>query len=330
MGLGRWPDVPIAEARERAAQARRALRDGIDPIIERQKQRQSLHRMTLHEAIDACFVARQAELKGDGKAGRWMSPLNTHIIPKIGKHPVEQIDQHILKQVLQPLWHTKADTARKALNRISLSLKHAAACGLDVDLQAPMKVRALLGKQRHEPKHIEAMPYLDTPAFYAELSKRDGMAALALRFLILTGVRSAGVLYMTTDEIEGDVWIIPAGRSKTNQEHRVPLSLEALRVINSAKTDSSPFVFANKNSEPLSNMAMSKLMKDAGYTARPHGFRATLRTWMEEQTDASFEAKETALAHQVGSKVTQAYQRSDHLDKRKILMDEWACFVRNN
>ena len=130
MGLGRWPDVSIAEARERAARARKTLRDGVDPIIERQRQRQSFHRMTLAQAIYGCFVARQAELKGDGKAGRWMSPLAKHIIPKIGKHPVEEVDQHILKQTLEPIWHTKADTARKALNRINLSLKHAAACGL--------------------------------------------------------------------------------------------------------------------------------------------------------------------------------------------------------
>ena len=327
MGLGRWPDVSIAEARERAANARHRLRDGVDPIIERQKQRQSMHRMTLEEAIDGCFNARQAELKGAGIAGRWMSPLARHVVPKIGKHPVEEVDQHTLKKILEPIWHTKADTARKALNRINLSLKHAAACGLDVDLQAPMKVRALLGKQRHETKHIESMPYSDTPAFYAELHERSGPTALALRLLILTGVRSAGVLHMTIDEIEGDVWIIPAGRSKTNQEHRVPLSTETMRVIDTASQPENEFVFSNRNGKPLSNMAMSKLMKDAGYSARPHGFRATFRTWLEEQTDASFEVKETALAHQVGNKVTQAYQRSDHLQKRKVLMEQWARFL---
>ena len=190
-----------------------------------------------------------------------------------------------------------------------------------------MKVRALLGKQRHETKHIEAMPYSETPAFYTELCGRGGMAALALRLLILTGVRSAGVLHMTIDEIEDDVWIIPAGRSKTNQEHRVPLSKEAIKVIKQAHDGSNQYVFANQRGNALSNMAMSKLMKDAGFSARPHGFRATFRTWLEEQTDASFEVKETALAHQVGNKVTQAYQRSDHLEKRKGLMEGWASYV---
>lgn len=326
MGLGRWPDVSIAEARERAAHARRVLRDGNDPIIERQKKRRSLHRMTMAQAIDGCFAARQAELKGEGKAGRWMSPLAKHVVPKIGSHPVEEVDQHILKQVLKPLWHTKADTARKALNRINLSLKHAAACGLDVDLQATMKVQALLGKQRHVAQHIEAIPYEEAPGFYSALCEQPGTAALALRLLILTGVRSAGVLQMTINEVQEDIWIIPAGRSKTNQVHRVPLSNEAKKVIKKAH-NGEIFVFLNRQGRPLSNMALSKLMKDMGYTARPHGFRATLRTWLEEQTTATFEVKETILAHQVGSKVTQAYQRSDHLEKRAVLMGEWARFL---
>jgi len=145
MGLGRWPDVSIAEARERASTARRKLRDGVDPIDERAKHRQKSKCLTVAEAVEGCFVARQAELKGDGKAGRWMSPLQLHIVPKIGSLAVEDLNQHEIKRALDPIWHSKADTARKALNRINLTLKHAAALGLDVDLQATMKARALLG-----------------------------------------------------------------------------------------------------------------------------------------------------------------------------------------
>jgi hypothetical protein len=123
MGLGRWPDVSIAEARERAATARRVVRDGDDLIEERIKARIKPSRLTLGQAIDSCFEARKAELKGDGEAGRWMSPIKQHILPRIGKVPVEQVDQHVLKSALEPIWHKKADTARKALNRISLTLK---------------------------------------------------------------------------------------------------------------------------------------------------------------------------------------------------------------
>ena len=133
MGLGRWPDVSIAEARERAATARRQLRDGVDPIFERKKIRRSSKPLTLAEAINGCFEAKKAELKRDGDAGKWMSPLKVHIIPKLGTYPVEEINQHTLLEVLQPIWHEKSAIARKALNRVNLTLKHAAALGLDVD-----------------------------------------------------------------------------------------------------------------------------------------------------------------------------------------------------
>lgn len=147
MGLGRWHDVSITEARGRASDARREVRDGRDPIVQRQKERRFAKRLTLEEAVQGCFEAKQAELKGDGLAGRWMSPLSNHILPKLGNIAIEDIDQHNLVSVLNPIWHTKADTARKALNRLNLTFKYAAALGLGVDLQATMKARALLGKQ---------------------------------------------------------------------------------------------------------------------------------------------------------------------------------------
>ncbi|MEL6792841.1 MAG: Arm DNA-binding domain-containing protein, partial [Pseudomonadota bacterium] len=153
MGLGRWPDVSIKEARDRSARARYQLRDGIDPITERAKQRATIRRLSVKEAIEGCFEARQAELKRDGEAGRWMSPLKVHVIPKLGRYPIEDIDQHVLKETLGPIWHKKPQAAVKALNRMSLTLKHAAALGLEVDLQATMKAKALLGKQRHTIKH---------------------------------------------------------------------------------------------------------------------------------------------------------------------------------
>lgn len=158
MGLGRWPDVSLADARVYASAARKQLREGQDPIAERPKLRYQPERLTVKEAIEGCYKAKQAELKGVGKAGRWMSPLSTHVIPKIGDEPIENLDQHILKSVLEPIWHEKPDSARKAMNRINLTLKHAAAMGLDVDLQATMKARALLGKHRHKTQHIPSRP----------------------------------------------------------------------------------------------------------------------------------------------------------------------------
>ncbi|MEQ1881120.1 MAG: integrase arm-type DNA-binding domain-containing protein [Burkholderiales bacterium] len=325
MGLGRWPDVTIAEARERAAEARRQVRDGADPIAERQAARHRPHRLTVKEAIDDCFKSRKAELKGEGEAGRWLSPLKVHIIPKLGKVAIEDIDQHRLKAVLEPIWHEKTEAAVKALNRMSLTLKHAAALGLDVDLQATMKTRALLGKQRHSVSHIPALPYQEAPAFYKSLTTTEGVSALALRFLMLTVARTSEVRLATFAEIEGDIWTLPPDRTKTNREHRIPLTDEAKRIVDECRKRSpNEYLFPAYKGQPISDAAMATLMKRQGMAARPHGFRATFRTWCEECTDTSFEVKEAALGHAVDVGVVGAYQRSDRLGKRTMLISTWA------
>ena len=328
MGLGPWPDVSIAEARGRAEEARKKLRDGIDPIIEREKAQTAAQKITVREAIDGCFEARQAELKGDGEAGRWLSPLKVHVIPKIGRYPIEEIDQHVLKNTLGPIWHEKPEAAAKALNRMNLTLKHAAALGLNVDLQAPMKARALLGKQRHTVTHIPSMPYQEAPAFFMWLKGRDGVAAIALRFLILTVARTSEVRFAKIGEIDDDVWTLAPERTKTGQLHRIPLTDEALEVVKIAtEATDSDFLFPSYRGKAMSDAAMSSFMKREGYAARPHGFRATFRTWVEEQTDTPYVVKETALGHRVDSDVVRAYQRSDRLEKRRELLGQWSAHL---
>ncbi len=329
MGLGRWPDVSIGEARRRAEDARRQLRDGVDPIEARAKQKVRVERITLGEAVEGCFEARQAQLKSDGKAGRWLSPLTVHILPKFGSTPVEDIDQHVLKRALEPIWHQKPDTARKAMNRLNLTLKHAAALGLDVDLQATMKARALLGKRRHEVHHIPSLAYAQTPAFYQSLQSSELVSVLALRFLILTAARTSEVRFASLGEIDDGVWHLPASRTKTGKEHRVPLSSEALEVLSQAEstTGGGLMMFLSPRGKALSDAAISRYMQRAGLEARPHGFRATFRTWVEETTDTPYEVKESALGHQVDSGVERAYQRSDRLEKRAVLMSQWAEYL---
>lgn len=328
MGLGSWPDVSISEARERAAEARKKLRDGIDPIEERSKLRHRPQRMTVEAAIQDCFRARQAELKNDGKAGRWLSPLNTHVIPKIGQRSIEDIDQHVLRTVFDPIWHSKPDAARKAMNRMNLTLKHAAALDLDVDLQAIMKMKALLGKRRHEPKHIPSLLYEDAPAFYQALVTNDSTTACALRFLMLTAARSSEVRFATIDEIQDGVWHLTKDRTKTGKAIRVPLSNDALGVVEQAQTRSTDeFLFPSARGGALSENAMSTFMKRAKMTARPHGLRATFRTWAENETSADWETKESVLGHVVGSAVERSYQRSDLLEKRKELLTHWADYL---
>ena len=328
MGLGRWPDVSIAEARQRAGEVRKQLRDGLDPVQERRKLRYRPKRLTVAEVIQGCFEARQAELKGDGKAGRWLSPLSVHIIPKLGDMAIEELDQHMLKSVLEPIWHDKPDVARKAFNRLNLTLKHAAALGLDVDLQAMMKARSLLGKRRHEVRHIPSLPYGEATAFYKMLCGHDAISCLALRFLMLTLARTSEVRFATHDEIEGNIWVMPPERTKTGREHRVPLTEETLRVIELAcKSEGQKLLFPSPTKKALSDAAMASFMKKAGYDARPHGFRATFRTWVEEKTNADHETKEAVLGHVVDSDVVRAYQRSDRLEKRRLLMATWTKFL---
>jgi len=328
MGLGRWPDVSIAEAREQAAAARQQLRKGIDPIEQRQAEQRKADVLTIAAAIDGCFKARQAELKGDGTAGRWLSPLSNHIIPKIGDTAIEKLNQHLLKDTLEPIWHTKPDTARKALNRLNLTLQYAAALGLEVDLQTTMKTRALLGKQRHTTKHIPSLPYQEAPAFYRLLTEKEQMSCLALRFLMLTVARTSEIRFATYAEIEDNIWTIPKERTKTKQIHRIPLTDEALAVIRQAKTQpDQTLLFPAASGKPLSDAAMAKFMKDQKMTARPHGFRSTFRIWAEENTDAPYEVKEGCLGHTVGSEVERAYQRSDLLGRRRRLMREWFSYL---
>ena len=322
MGLGAWPEVSLAEARGRAGDARRAVRDAVDPIEARRKSRRIIHRLTLKDAIESCFEARRAQLKGDGKAGRWMSPLSVHVIPKIGTLPVEDIDQHALKELLGPIWHTKPESAAKALDRIGLTLTHCAALGHNVDLQATLKARALLGKQRHVEEHIPSLPYSKAPAFFAWLHTVEGVPARALRFLILTVARTSEVRFATGSEVVGDVWTIPPERTKTGKVHRVPLGQEALSLVTGAG-----LLFPTVQGKALSDMGMSMLMRRAGYDARPHGFRATFRTWCEEATDADYETKEACLGHVVDTGVQAAYQRSDRLEKRRLLLHEWEVFL---
>jgi hypothetical protein len=204
MGLGGLKALSLKDARELASGYRTLVAKGKDPIEHRRKQRRDAMR-NLHLlkdiAMDA-FESRKADLKGDGAAGRWYSPLEHHVLPKLGQMPVAEITQSDIRDALMPIWHLKAATATKAANRLKIVLDHAAALGLDVDLQAVAKAKQLLGRQRHQVTSIPSMPWVGVPDFYASL-REPTITHLALRLLILTGLRSAPVRFARLDEIEG-------------------------------------------------------------------------------------------------------------------------------
>ena len=289
MGLVRWPDVGLAEARETADAARRELGEGRDPIRERRKRRVEAQR-NLHLFRDIArdaFEARKSELRGGGKAGRWFSPLELHVIPKLCHVPVAEITQIDLRDCLAPIWHEKAETARKALTRTSICLEHAAARGIDVDLRAPKKARALLGKPRRVTINIPSLAWIAVPEFYKSLDEGT-VTHLALKLLIfLTEVRSRPMRYLREEQFDGDVWTTPTeqmkGREGAAGEFRVPLSNEALHVLGDARRHARDgYLFPSIRKGVISDATMSRLMERGGMSARPNGFRSSLRVWLAE------------------------------------------------
>ncbi|MBB3355324.1 integrase [Rhizobium sp. BK049] len=334
MGLGSAVEVSLKEARSEASKWRAIARKNIDPIKERErlKREAARHLHLLKEVAEDAFESRKAELKGDGLAGRWFTPLKLHVIPKLGTMPIAEIDQIDIRDALAPIWHDKAETAKKALNRLNICFRHAAALGLDVDIQAPEKARALLGQQRHRAKNIPAMSWRDVPSFYETL---DGgtVTHLALRLLILTGVRSSPLRFLRpAEQIHDDVWIIPGekqkGRKDKTPDFRVPLVPEALEIIEQAKAFARDgYLFPSVKKGVISDMTMGRLMERAQLESRPHGFRSSLRDWIAETTNTPHDVAETVLGHTVGGAVERAYRRTDFLEQRRLLLARWAKHV---
>ncbi|MES0016162.1 integrase arm-type DNA-binding domain-containing protein [Mesorhizobium sp. M0036] len=330
MGLGSIADVGLAEARKSADKWRTTVRAGGDPIKERVRQKREAARNLhlLKDVAEDCFDAIKGNLRGQGKAGRWFSPLELHVLPKLGKVPVADLDQVDIRDTLRPLRDVKFETMRKALNRLDMVVRHAAALGLDVDTQVVDKAKALIGASQHKAANIPAMPWHEVPGFYESLS--DGSVThLALRLLILTGVRSRPLRLLQVDHIAGDVWTIPAdlmkGREGATGDFRVPLSKEALAVIEQVKRHArGGFLFPSVKRGVISDMTLSRYMERRKLEARPHGFRSSLRDWLAECTDAPHEVAETVLGHKVGGAVVRAYRRTDFIDQRSKLMERWA------
>ena len=333
MGLGGFPDVSLKEARELAVDYRKMAKQGTDPINARITERREALRPRENLAViaEAAYEAKKAKLKNRGINARWFSPLKLHLLPKLGNLNVEEITQHDIAQTLGPIWNVKSETAKKAINRLNIVFMYAAAAGYDVDLNAIAKAKALLGEQVQHTKNIPALHWRDLPDFYLSLAEPT-IVHLALKFLILTGVRSYAVRNAHLDQFCKATWIVPAenmkGKIDQVEDFYVPLSQEALEVLEVArKFERDGYLFAGVRSKVISDASMSRLMERRGMPERPHGFRSSLRTWLAECTSATEKVAETVLAHKVGSKVVRAYRRTDHFEERAILMERWAQHV---
>ncbi|UAB89715.1 integrase arm-type DNA-binding domain-containing protein [Ruegeria sp. SCSIO 43209] len=343
MGLGGYPGVTLAQAREQADVYRAIAKNGGNPIEVRNSEKaqaaadqiandpKAREKRLLKNIAPEAFKARQAQLKDNGVAGRWYSPIKTHILPALGDKPVEDITGTAIADALRPIWHTKTDVARKALTRLKACLSYASAKKYEIDRHAIDDARELLGKQVHKAENIPSMDWRDVPAFYQSL-EGGGTVQLALQLLILTGLRSKPIRFARADQIDGFVWTVPAElvkgpRGKTD-DFRVPLSAEAIRIVELAeKTARDGFLFPGVRKGVISDASMSRHMERLELAARPHGFRSSFRTWADEATSTDYEVKETAIGHKVGSAVSRAYQRSDYFDERLLLAERWAAHV---
>ncbi|MEQ8710232.1 MAG: tyrosine-type recombinase/integrase [Rhodospirillales bacterium] len=341
MGLGPVHTVSLAEARTKAAECRKMLLEGQDPIECQRREKTKLKAEilkvhTFKECAQAVLRAKGAEWNNAKHAKQWPSTLKSYVYPVFGDLAVNDIDTGLVLQVLEPIWNDKPETARRVRGRIETVLDWAKARGWR-EGENPAAWRGHLDKllashsRAQTVKHHGALPYAEIAVFMEALRQHETESAACLEFLILTAARTGEALKMKWDELdlENKLWIVPASRMKAKREHRVPLSAEAIAVLDRMKAvRSSDFVFTGQNtSKPMSNGAMPALLRRMGYNEiTVHGFRSTFRDWGAEQTSYPNEVLEMALAHSVGSKVEAAYRRGDLFDKRHRLMKDWAAY----
>lgn len=331
MGLGSANDVPLADAREKAADARRTLAKGLNPIDERKRDGGI---PTFGEMADIVCEALAAGFRNDKHKAQWRTTLATYAAPLRSK-PVDTISVEDVLAVLKPIWTEKPETASRVRGRIEKVLDAAKAKGHRSG-ENPARWRGHLDHLLPKPLkltrgHHAAMPYEEVAQFIGELRQREASAALALEFCILTAARSGEVLGLRRSELdfEKKVWTVPADRMKAGREHRVPLSARAFAIVKElAKVHSGDFIFAGQaRKKPLSNMAMDMMLRRMKReNATVHGFRSSFRDWAGNVSNFPREVTETALAHVIGDKAEQAYRRSDALEKRRKLMEAWATY----
>lgn len=340
MGLGPLHIVSLAEARSAAAEARKALLQGIDPLDARRSAAAAREGIpTFAEAASDYIESQRAGWTNPKHAAQWTTTLATYAEPTIGAKPIDAVTTTDLLAILQPIWETKTETATRVRQRVEAVLD-AEYARRHWDRQNPARWRGHLDKLLPKPsrvrkvRHFPALPYDDAPAFTAKLRADTGIAARALELLILTAARTNMVTKARRPEVHGDLWTVPAERMKSKVQHQVPLVPEAQALLAALPVIAgSDYLFHGdrKLKAHLSNGAMDALLERMGYAhITVHGFRSTFKDWAAEQTDFPNEVSEAALAHVVEDKTEAAYRRGALLDKRRQLMEAWASYLSPN
>jgi integrase len=339
IGLGPYGNqsgkVSLAEARDRADEARDIIKNGGDPLKEMKHRRRLAVARTFGDCADELIEIKRPTFRNAKHLQQWQMTLADYAKP-LRKLPVADVGTDDVVRVLRPIWLEKHETASRLRGRIEKVLDYAKAVGLR-DGENPARWKGhldhiLAAKQKLVRGHHPAMPYADVPAFVERLRDVDGFGARALELCILTATRSGEVLGAQWGEIdlEAALWTIPAGRMKAGKEHVVPLSERAVAVLEGvAGKRMSEWVFPGQSpKKPISNMTMTAVMRRMGagdFTV--HGFRSSFRDWAGDATNFPRDVAELALAHKIGDEVEQAYRRGSALTKRRKLMEAWASFV---
>ena len=348
-GLGGYPDVTLAQAKELARAARAKLAQGIDPVDDGRAARSKMiatqaAALTFSQAATTYIDTHEEGWRNAKHAQQWRNTIETYANPKIGQMLVQDIGLPQVLSILEPIWRIKTETASRLRSRLESVLDWAIARGHRSEPN-PARWKGLLDKLLPAPgkitktDHHRALPYAELPKFMELLSAQKGIGARALEFAILTASRSGEVrgAVWTEFDLENAVWTIPAGRMKAGKEHRVPLSGEALAILTAQRASAfCEYVFPSSHGakdpeslgSPLSDMTLSAVLRRMKVAAVPHGFRSTFRDWCADQTDHPGEVAEMALAHAIGNKVEAAYRRGDLFDKRKQMMQDWAKYAR--
>lgn len=357
-GLGPYPDVPLGRARDYAREAREMLRGGRDPVDERHAARR--RQLTFHQAVDLFDQEKTIEFRSALHRRQWRASLDRHVLPVFGAKSVADITLHDVLDALRPIWIEKTETASKVRQRIERVLDYATVSGhrsgenparwrgnLDMVLPAPTKLTA--------GQNYPALQLDDVARWFAALRVRSGLSARALEFQALTAARSGAIRFAAWDEVdlERAVWTIQPGRESSKippsgRAHRVPLTSRMIELLSGLpRAQDTPLLFWAPRGGSLSDASLAAVMRKihgadlrqggSGFNdgrlkkpAVPHGLRSTFRTWVAERTALDGDMAEIALAHRVGTKVQQAYDRSDQVEKRREMMDGWGTFLAAN
>ena len=333
IGLGGYPSVSLAQARDKAADNRSAIAEGRDPLAEKRAPAMP----TFREAAHTVHEANKPRWRNSKHVAAWIQTLERHAMPTLGDAPLDRIDRSAVLRVLTPIWTTRPETARRVRQRMRTIFRWALAHGFMDTNPAGEAIDGALPPMPKVKEHLRSLPYQEVGDALrtVDASQASLPARLCFRFLVLTAARSGEARGAAWEEIDMErrEWRIPANRMKAGVEHRVPLSEQALEVLSQAQAlrDDSGLVFPSpmKRKSQMSDMTLTKVLRSVGLAERAtvHGFRSSFKNWTLEMTDSPWAISEAALAHTLGNSTEQAYARTDLFERRRSLMQRWADYL---